>query len=411
MLLAGGQGMRLGAITQRHAKPAIPIGGNNIIIDFVMSNFINSGFDTIGVLTQYEPHKLNSDIGDGSSWGFSKIGGGVYILPPFTTSRKGEWYRGTANAIYQNLSFIEKFSPEHVIVLSGDHVYKMDYAKMFAYHKKTGADATIAVIEVPKEEVSRFGIVRVNSGGFIVDFQEKPKETDSRLASMGIYIFRREVLERVLKEDEADKKSSNDFGKDIIPKMIASGAKIAAHRFSGYWKDVGTIESFWQSNMDLLGNKGGIDMTDKNWPIYSRVSHKAPHYISENGSAKNALLGKGCVISGEVLRSVIFEGVTIEKGACVIDSVIFPGCKIGENAHINKAILASGVKILPGAMVGTKFFGANDEYVDETICKDITVVGEKITIGENVKVRTSSMVGADILTNKYEGRNNRASAS
>ena len=322
MILAGGQGSRLGILTKDVAKPAVPFGGKYRIIDFPLSNCTHSGITTVGVLTQYQPLELNTYIGNGQPWDLDRNDGGVYVLPPYVSAEKGEWYKGTANAIYQNIGFISRFDPEYVVILSGDHIYKMDYSKMIKAHKKANAAATIAVIEVPWDEASRFGIMNTDADMNIVEFEEKPATPKSNLASMGVYVFNWKELRQYLIDDENDENSDNDFGKNIIPKMLADGNKMLAYRFDGYWKDVGTIQSLWEANMNLLSDNPGYLLDDENWRIFSRNPAMPPHYISPESRVKNCYITEGCEIMGDVQNSVIFEGVTIEEGAVVRDSVI-----------------------------------------------------------------------------------------
>ena len=352
MLLAGGQGSRLGILTKNVAKPAIPFGGKYRIIDFPLSNCTNSGIDTVGVLTQYQPLELNAYIGSGAPWDLDISNGGVYVLPPYQTVRGSEWYRGTANAIYQNMAFIEQYNPDFVLILSGDHIYKMDYNAMLDFHIRNGADATIAVREVPWDEASRFGIMNTDSEGKIVEFEEKPKNPKSNKASMGVYIFTWEKLRHYLTEDEADKKSSNDFGKNIIPNMLGDKQVLYAYDFVGYWKDVGTIESLWEANMDLLESPMPIDMHDKKWRIFARNPGMAPHYIAEGATVSDSLITEGCEVYGKVNHSILFAGVIIEEGADVEYSVIMPGSIIRRGAVVRRTIVAENAVVSAGAIVG-----------------------------------------------------------
>lgn len=377
MILAGGQGSRLGVLTKKLAKPAVPYGGKYRIIDFPLSNCSNSGIYSVGVLTQYKPLELNAHIGIGSPWDLDRRDGGVSILPPYQEEKGGNWYKGTANAIYQNIEFVDRYNPEYVLILSGDHIYKMDYDKMLQFHKEKNAEATIAVIEVPMEEAGRFGIMNTNDDMSIYEFEEKPKNPKSTLASMGIYIFNWKTLKKYLKEDELDKLSSNDFGKNIIPKMIDSNKKMFAYAFEGYWKDVGTIDSLWEANMDLISKGNGLNLYDEEWRIYS-VNHSSPaQYIGVNAKVKNSLVVEGCHIEGEVNNSVIFQGVNIGKNSVVTDSVIMPNVTIGDNVTINKAIIGTGASVEGDSIVGN-----GDE---------IKVIGakEKVMAGSNVEVCTT----------------------
>lgn len=397
MILAGGQGSRLGILTQNVAKPAVPFGGKYRIIDFPLSNCTHSGIDTVGVLTQYQPLELNTYIANGQPWDLDRTNGGVFVLPPYTSAEKGEWYKGTANAIYQNLGFMEQFNPKYVVILSGDHIYKMDYNKMLQAHKAANADATIAVIEVPWEEAPRFGIMNTDNNMQIVEFEEKPANPKSNLASMGVYCFSWEVLKKYLTEDEANEESENDFGKNIIPAMLGDGLKLMAHRFDGYWKDVGTIQSLWEANMELLDDNPGCDLDDDTWKIFSRNPVKPPQYIGEGGVIKNSYSTEGCEIYGKVEHSILFEGVTVGKGASVKDSIVLPGAVIEEGASVNKAIIGSDAVIGKDAKIGSTEDDANCEYHNTKICSDdITLIGPGVNIGGSKKVGVCCMVTADI---------------
>ena len=397
MILAGGQGSRLGILTKTVAKPAVPFGGKYRIIDFTLSNCTHSGIDTVGVLTQYQPLELNTYIGSGQPWDLDRSNGGVYVLPPYTSADKGEWYKGTANAIYQNLSFIEQFNPKYVVILSGDHIYKMDYSKMVKRHKTAGADATIAVIEVPWEEASRFGIMNTDKDSNITEFEEKPSEPKSNLASMGVYCFSWDVLKKYLTEDENDPESQNDFGKNIIPKMLGAGLKLVAHRFDGYWKDVGTIHSLWEANMELLDDESGIQLNDADWRIFSKNPIKPPHYISSDAKLSNCYVTEGCEIHGDIEHSVIFEGVTIEPGAKVEDSIIFPGAVIKENAIIYKSLIGTNTVIGKDCYIGSVSENANNEWENKKLCSnDITVIGANVEIGDKAKIARNSMVTENV---------------
>ncbi len=329
MLLAGGQGSRLYALTQKLAKPAVPFGGKYRIIDFPLSNCVNSGIDTVGILTQYQPLVLNEYIGNGQPWDLDRLYGGVHVLPPYQKSGGSDWYKGTANAIYQNINFIDRYDPEYVLILSGDHIYKMDYSRMLAYHKEQQADCTIAVLEVPWAEASRFGIMTANAEGVITKFEEKPKEPKSNLASMGIYIFSWKKLREYLERDEATPDSDNDFGKNIIPAMLGEGQRMCAYPFEGYWKDVGTIDSLWEANMDLLNPNVPLDVWDESWKIYSRTAAQPPHHITSQAHVENSMITEGCEVEGEVDFSVLFSNVKVHPGAVVRDSIVMPGCVIG----------------------------------------------------------------------------------
>lgn len=345
MILAGGQGSRLKLLTQNIAKPAVSFGGKYRIIDFVLSNCSNSGIDTVGVLTQYEPYVLNTHIGIGTPWDLDRVHGGVSLLSPYTNQSGGNWYKGTANAIYQNMNFIEKYDPEYVIILSGDHIYKMDYTEMLNFHKNKNADATIAVIEVPLEEASRFGIMNTKKDFSIYEFDEKPKIPKSNLASMGIYIFKWKVLKKHLISDEQDSNSNNDFGKNIIPKMLKNKSRLFAFPFKGYWKDVGTIQSLWEANMDLLKEDNALNLYDHSWKIYTNEQPSPPEYIGDKANVKNSIFVEGCTILGEVENSIIFPGVYIEENAKICNSVVMSNTRIKQNTVINKAIVGDNLTI------------------------------------------------------------------
>lgn len=362
MLLAGGEGRRLGALTKNLAKPAVHFGGKYRIIDFTLSNCTNSGIDTVGVLTQYQPLVLNSYIGIGTPWDLDRKGGGVTVLPPYMKSKGGDWYKGTANAIYQNIGFIEQYSPEYVLVISGDHIYKMDYDKMLQFHKEKQADATIAVIEVKWDEASRFGIMKANEEYRITEFEEKPKAPKSNLASMGVYIFSWPVLKKYLIDDAETQGSSNDFGKDVIPAMLRE-ERLFAYPFQGYWKDVGTVESLWEASMDLLEDEPDLNLNDRDWRIYSLNPNQPAQYIAPTATVKNSILNEGCSVMGTVEHSVLFYGVRVGEGAIIKDSVIMPGAKIGDNCVIQKAIIGEGTMVADGSVVG------------DSARKEITLIG------------------------------------
>ena len=353
MLLAGGQGSRLGVLTQKVAKPAVSFGGKYRIIDFPLSNCINSGVDTVGVLTQYQPLRLNAHIGIGIPWDLDRNVGGVTILPPYERSKGSDWYTGTANAIYQNLEYMESYNPEYVLILSGDHIYKMDYEVMLEYHKANNADVTIAAMPVPIEEASRFGILITDDNNKITEFEEKPANPRSNLASMGIYIFTWKLLRKMLMADIKNPDSSHDFGKDIIPTMLNDNRTLYAYKFEGYWKDVGTIDSLWEANMDLLSSKNELDLGDPSWKIYTEDVTALPQYISAEADVKDAYITQGCVVQGEVKHSVLFTGVKIGAGARIIDSVLMPGVEVEEGAVGTRALVANNVKIGKNAVVGS----------------------------------------------------------
>lgn len=393
MILAGGQGSRLGALTKNVAKPAVPFGGKYRIIDFPLSNCVHSGINTVGVLTQYQPLELNRYIGNGNPWDLDRSHGGVYVLPPYQSAKAGEWYKGTANAIYQNLSFLESFKPENVLILSGDHIYKMHYGEMLKAHKESGAAVTIAVMPVPWEEASRFGIMNVDEEGTITDFEEKPAEPKSNLASMGIYIFTYEVLKKYLEADERDPSSANDFGKNIIPTMLENGEKMVSFRFEGYWKDVGTIHSLWEANMDLVDQPPKFDLNDRSWSIYSRNMALAPHYVGQNAKITNSTVTEGCFIDGEIKHSVIFGDVELGEGSVVSDSVIMPGAKIGKNVVIEKAVIGADAVIGDGAKVGVNSSDDN-KYASKLCTNDLVLIESGAEVGVEEDICKGSMVEA-----------------
>ena len=384
MLLAGGQGSRLYVLTSNVAKPAVPFGGKYRIIDFPLSICTNSGIDTVGVLTQYKPLELNSYIGSGQPWDLDRMDGGVHILPPYMREGdKGTWFKGTANAIYQNIGFVDMYDPEYVVILSGDHIYKMNYDKMLEAHKAANAACTISVLEVPWDEAPRFGIMAVDGEDNITEFQEKPKQPKSNLASMGIYIFTWQKLRQALIEDEADPNSSNDFGKNIIPKFLAAGEKMIAYRFDGYWKDVGTLESLWDANMDML-SRGDLDLLEDSWPIYARLPSQPPAYIGKSSLVEHSVVTQGCEITGTVKNSVLSPGARVEDGAEVHYSVLMPGVTVKRGAVVRYAILGENCQVDAGAVVGA----------DPESCEPdewgITVLGPgtAIAAGETVKPKT-----------------------
>lgn len=385
MLLAGGQGSRLYALTEKTAKPAVTFGGKYRIIDFPMSNCVNSGIFTVGVLTQYQPLVLNEYIGNGQPWDLDRMNGGVMVLPPYQGKNGADWYKGTANAIYQNLDFIKRYAPDYVLILSGDHIYKMDYNAMLQSHKNSGADCTIAVLEVPLSEASRFGIMVTDDTGRITEFQEKPKNPTSTKASMGIYIFNTKVLEKYLIDDENTPGSSNDFGKNIIPNMLGDGMKMYTFPFEGYWKDVGTISSLWEANMDLLGEKPEFNVHDKKWRIFSRNYAAPPHYVGEDGNVSDSIVSEGCEIYGTVEHSVLSGNVIVEKGAIVKDSVIMSGTVIKSGAVVNYSIIDSNSIVSENAKVGEDKEGA----------KGIAVIGSGLCVEPNVVIDSEAMINSD----------------
>ena len=381
MLLAGGQGSRLYALTTKIAKPAVTFGGKYRIIDFPLSNCVNSGIDTVGVLTQYQPLILNEYVGNGQPWDLDRSFGGVHILSPYQAKGGSDWFKGTANAIYQNLHFIKRYNPEYVLILSGDHIYRMDYSEMIEKHKKMNADCTIATINVPLEDASRFGILNTNPDGTVYEFEEKPKNPKSTLASMGIYVFSAEKLYKYLEQDAKDKSSSNDFGKDVLPKMLASGEKMCAFEFSGYWKDVGTINSLFDANMDLLGDKPQFDFAKVEWKIHSRNPIAPPHYIGKTGKVNNSIIALGCEIQGQVSDSVLSYNVKVGKGAVIKNSIIFSNVEIGEGAVIDHAIIDEEVVIGKNAKVG--------ENVKDN---KIAVVGREYVLGDGEVIQAGQIV-------------------
>ena len=390
MLLAGGQGSRLGVLTRNLAKPAVPYGGKYRIIDFPLSNCVNSGIETVGVLTQYQPLELNEYIGSGQPWDLDSMYGGVHVLPPYQCGKQSDWYKGTANAIYQNIRFIDRYNPEYVVVLSGDHIYKMDYAKMIAYHKEKKADCTIAVIEVPMEEASRFGILNTYEDGTIYEFDEKPAVPKSNKASMGIYVFTWSKMRKYLEADEADPNSSNDFGKNVLPAMLNAGEKMVAYQFSGYWKDVGTIDSLWESNMDLLDPNVPLDLSDESWKIYSRNPAMPPHYIASTAKVQNSLISEGCNVYGEVDFSVLFAGVYVAPGAVVKDSIIMPGARIEEGAVVQYAIVAENCVVSADSKIG-----ARPEDIENKDEWGVAVLGAGCVLEPGTVVPPKAMIDAE----------------
>jgi len=382
MLLAGGQGSRLSVLTKQIAKPAVHFGGKYRIIDFPLSNCINSGIDTVGVLTQYQPLELNDYIDNGEPWDLDRTYGGVHILPPYQGVEGGDWYKGTANAIYQNMNFIDRYKPDYVIILSGDHIYKMDYGKMLEYHIEKNADCTIAVLSVPMEEADRFGIMNTYEDGRIYKFEEKPKIPKSNKASMGVYIFKKEALFRYLKEDDADSSSSKDFGKNVIPAMLNGGERMFAYPFEGYWKDVGTLQSLWEANMDLLGEKPQLDLSGNKWKISYRHYPDHPHFIGENGSVKNSVIAEGCEIEGTVVNSVLFSGVTVAKGAVIRDSVVMRNTHIDKGASVSYSIIDVGVYVGINAKIG--------EMKEKGI--DLAVLGSGVKVQDETVIPAGKIV-------------------
>ena len=391
MLLAGGQGSRLYALTQEMAKPAVPYGGKYRIIDFPLSNCVNSGIDTVGVLTQYQPLVLNEYIGNGQPWGLDRAHGGVHVLPPYETAAGKAWYSGTANAIYQNIGFIDRYDPEYVVILSGDHIYKMDYSKMVDFHKQHEADATIAVLEVPWEEAPRFGIMSANPDGTIYEFAEKPKEPKSNLASMGIYVFTWSKLRKYLIDNENDEGATKDFGKNIIPAMLENKEKMVAYHFDGYWKDVGTIDSLWEANMDLINPNIPIDLYDTSWKIYSRNPVMPPQSIGKNAQVQNSMVTEGCVIDGSVEFSMISDGVTVEEGAEILDSILMPGAVVKKGAKVEYAIVGENTVIGENAQIG-----ARPETIEDKDSWGVAVVGNNLTVSDGSVVAPKAIIYENI---------------
>ncbi len=401
MLLAGGQGSRLGILTSGMAKPAVPFGGKYRIIDFPLSNCVNSDIDTVGVLTQYRPLALNAYLGTGQHWDLDRSNGGVFVLPPYMTEHDGRWYSGTANAIWQNRAFVDQYDPDYVLILSGDHIYKMDYMKMLKYHVSHKAAATIAVLKVPMEEAHRFGIMNTDEAGTIVSFEEKPKVPKSNNASMGIYIFNWKLLRDYMERDDADPSSENDFGKNIIPSMLNAGEKMVAYPFEGYWKDVGTIQSLWESNMDLLGEQPVLDLNDPSWRIYTRNPVMPPHYTGRTADVKNSLVTEGCVVRGAVCDSVLFCGAKTEAGSDVKRSVVFPNAEIGENCSVDKAIIGENAVIGKGAKLGVP--PREGETVDNRLTGDIVLIGNDVCVPAGAVIPRGAVVTGETLADFTNG--------
>ena len=388
MLLAGGQGSRLYVLTENMAKPAVPFGGKFRIIDFPLSNCTNAGIDTVGVLTQYRPLELNSYIGSGQPWDLDRDDGGVHILPPYQSATGASWYKGTANAIYQNIGFVDMYDPDYVVVLSGDHIYKMDYADMVAAHKKAGAACTIAVMEVPWSEASRFGIMSVDGEDNITEFAEKPKEPKSNLASMGIYVFTWSKLREYLINDENNPESENDFGKNIIPSMLGAGEKMIAYRFAGYWKDVGTLDSLWDANMDMLATGSGLDLFERNWPIYGRSTSAPPALLGKNSSTEHSVITRGCVVDGKAENSVLSENSVIEEDATVEYSILMPGAVVKSGAKVSYAIIGENTVVGENAAIGATPDGSEGW--------GITVVGPEVDVPADYKLAANHMLNKDL---------------
>ncbi|MCL2070633.1 MAG: glucose-1-phosphate adenylyltransferase [Oscillospiraceae bacterium] len=389
MILAGGQGSRLYALTQDMAKPAVPYGGKYRLIDFPLSNCVNSGFDTVGVLTQYLPLVLNEYIGNGHPWGLNSIHGGVHVLAPYENPEGKSWYSGTANAIYQNMNFVDRYNPEYVAILAGDHIYKMDYAKMLDYHKMQEADVTIAVLEVPWEEASRFGIMSADENGIITEFAEKPAEPKSNLASMGVYIYSWQKLKKYLIANEQDQTAKKDFGGNIIPDMLKDGCKMVAYNFDSYWKDVGTIDSLWEANMDLLDPKVPLDLYDPAWRVYSRNEIMPPHFCGGECVIENSMISEGCNINGRVDSSILFAGVTVEKGAAVHDSIIMPGAYIKKGAVIQYAIVGEDTLIGENVQIGER--PERIENINDEIW-GVAVIGHRVKLKDDTVIKPKAMI-------------------
>ncbi len=393
MILAGGQGSRLGVLTEYIAKPAVPYGGKYRIIDFALSNCTNSGIETVGVLTQYSPLELNAYVGNGYSWDLDRNSGGLTILSPYQSMTGRDWYKGTSNAIYQNIPFIDNYDADYVLILSGDHIYKMDYRKMLREHIKSGATATIAVREVPWSEASRFGIMNTDENMFITEFEEKPEEPKSNLASMGVYIFNWKALREYLIRDEKNPDSKNDFGQNIIPSMLENHEKLLAYTFEGYWKDVGTIYSLWESNMDLLDQPQNINLSDSMWRIYCRNAMQPSHYVGKNAVVQNSVLTDGDEIYGTVKHSVVSAGVIVEEGAEVTNSILMPGCIIKKGSKIDKTIVGIDTVIGENVQVGSFVKDGDEKYINNKYCSDdITVFGSNLVICDNAKIVANSMI-------------------
>lgn len=387
MLLAGGQGTRLGVLTEDMAKPAVPFGGKYRIIDFPISNCINSDIDTIGVLTQYRPFELHQYIGNGQPWDLDRLNGGIFVLPPYMRAKSGEWYKGTANAIYQNIDFIDRFNPDYVVLLSGDHIYKMNYDKMLDAHKRNEADCTIAVLNVSLDEAHRFGIMETDDTDRIVAFEEKPKKPKSTKASMGIYIFTWDKLRSYLIADEENKESENDFGKNVIPAMLSDGQRMFAYEFDGYWKDVGTISSLWEANMDLLDSKSGLNIDDPNWKIYARNSAEPPQYIAREAVVKNSIVSEGCLVEGDVEHSVISHSCKVGKDAVVRDSILMPGAEVMEGAVVQHSIIGWDAVVGKNAKIGSKQLApVKGEWQIAVVAPNLKIADDRV-VGEGLMVR------------------------
>jgi glucose-1-phosphate adenylyltransferase len=400
LLLAGGQGSRLGVLTKNIAKPAVLYGGKYRIIDFSLSNCINSDIDTVGVLTQYQPLELNAHIGIGKPWDMDRISGGVTILSPYLKAEMGEWYKGTANAVFQNIHYVDKHSPEYVVILSGDHIYKMNYSKMLDFHKEKNADATISVIDVPWEEASRYGIMNTDDEGKVFEFEEKPKNPKNNLASMGVYIFNWSILRDYLIRDDQNSQTDHDFGKNIIPMMLDEGKNMWAYRFSGYWRDVGTIEAYWESNMDLISRVPDFNLFDPAWKIFTPNPVKPPHYIGPEGSIKKAIVSEGCMIYGSVKNSVIFPGVYVGEGTIIEDSIIMSDTVLGVNSHISQSIIGEGSKVGNNVIMGSGETVPN-EIKPALYNSGITVIGERTYVPDNCEIGKNVVIDNNVFESDY----------
>ena len=400
LLLAGGQGSRLGVLTKNVAKPAVLYGGKYRIIDFSLSNCTNSGIDTVGVFTQYQPLKLNAHIGIGKPWDMDRIDGGVTILSPYLKAEMGEWFKGTANAVFQNIHYIDKYSPQYVVILSGDHIYKMDYSKMLDFHKENNADATISVINVPYEEASRYGIMNCYENGKIYEFEEKPKQPKSTLASMGVYIFNWPVLREYLIKDDAMQDSENDFGKNIIPAMLQDGKSMWAYQFKDYWRDVGTIQAFWESNMDLVSRVPEFNLYDPEWRIYTPNPVKPAHYIGTDACVKKSMIAEGCMVHGTVINSILFPGSIVEKGAVVENSIVMSNSRVCENSRLDRCILSERVTVGENVSIG---FGSDavNECKPQIYNSGITVIGEDASIPANAVIGKNVMIDIGVSAQDF----------
>ncbi|MDD4495574.1 MAG: glucose-1-phosphate adenylyltransferase [Eubacteriales bacterium] len=400
LLLAGGQGSRLGVLTKRVAKPAVLYGGKYRIIDFTLSNCTNSGINTVGVMTQYRPLKLNSHIGIGKPWDMDRMNGGVTILSPYLKEKIGQWYSGTANAVFQNIDYIEKNCPQYVLILSGDHVYKMNYSLMLEYHIKNKAEATISVINVPIEEASRYGIMNTYENGQIFEFEEKPEHPKSTLASMGIYIFNWDLLRSYLIEDQRVEDSEHDFGKNIIPAMLKEGRRMWAYKFEGYWRDVGTIQTYWESNMDLIRRVPEFNLYDPTWKIYTPNPVKPAHYVAPEGNIKTSIVAEGCIIYGKIRNSIIFPGVFVDRDAEIADSIIMSNSYIGRNVVIKKCIIGEGVNVGNNCRIGIGELVQN-RYNPDIYNNGISVIGERAVIPENIEIGKNVVIDVEIAAEEF----------